>query len=91
MKDHYIVSVPRVPGVTRFRMQTYIRMAVSAWGGQFEPVDGGYPDSKPNSGDPLGPPCVLLKKGAVVVKMVPRGTKPFTLKKKIPTRAKAGG
>ena len=80
MKDHYIVSVPRVPGVPRERMRTFIQEAVAVWGGQVEPQNGGYPDSKPGSGDPLGPPCPLGKNGAVTVKMIPRGAKPFAIK-----------
>jgi len=67
MKDIYIVMVPRVPGVTRERMTAYIKDAVSTWGGQFEPVDG------PHGGDPLGPPCVLMDRGAVAVRPVRRG------------------
>jgi len=59
--DVYLVCVPRVPGVTRARMTSYIKEAVQAWGGQFEPVDG------PRGGDPLGPPCALMVKGAVKV------------------------
>lgn len=65
-KDYYIVSVPRVPGVSRARMQGYIQEAVSTWGGQFCPVQ------HPDGGDPLGPPCVLMKRGAVRVRPVRR-------------------
>ncbi len=80
MKDHYVVSVIRVPGVSRERMRKYILEAVATWGGQLEPQDGGYPNSESGSGDPLGPPCPLMEKGAVTVKIVPRGAKPFAIK-----------
>lgn len=66
MKDIYVVCVPRVKGVSRERMRQYIREAVRMWGGQFEPVDG------PNGGDPLGPPCPLMERGAVTVYTEPR-------------------
>lgn len=70
---HFDVSVPVVPGVTVERMKQYIEDAVSAWGGQFEPRDGGYPDEPDRKGDPLGPPCVLGRRGAVRVTQLPRG------------------
>ena len=59
--DFYIISVLRVKGVSRVRMLSYIRDAVSNWGGQFEP-----------GVDPLGPPCELNKRGAVRVIASPR-------------------
>lgn len=52
----FTVEVPEVEGVDAERWQGYIEEAVQSWAGQFEPVDGGYPDSAPGSGDPLGPP-----------------------------------
>ena len=94
MKDHYIVSVPRVPGVSRLRMQDYILEAVRIWGGQLAPSDpreicpictgknksckvcngtGAIPSEQ--EGDPLGPPCPLMKKNAVTVKIIPRRAK----------------
>lgn len=60
-KDVYLVCVPRVPGVSRARMTSFIQEAVRCWGGQLHPDDG-TPD-----GDPLGPPCVLGQRGAVKV------------------------
>lgn len=74
-RDIYIVSVVRVPGVSRTRMLHYIKEAVTTWCGQFEPVHGGYPDSLPYSGDPLGPPCTLMNRGAVKVWAEPRKRK----------------
>lgn len=70
-KDTYTVHVPRVPGVTRARMAAYIKDAVSSWGGQFAPANPA-PEDFCNEGDPLGPPCVLMKKGAVSVEAVSR-------------------
>lgn len=58
---HFTVSVPRVPGVPHARFQAYIQEAVQDWGGQF------HPDDDSVDGDPLGPPCVLMDQGAVVV------------------------
>jgi len=66
MKDVYVVCVPRVEGVTRERMRRYIQEAVRCWGGQFHPDDGS------EDGDPLGPPCVLMDRGAVKVFTEPR-------------------
>jgi hypothetical protein len=66
-KLHFHVAVTAVPGVSVARMKAFIEDAVSAWGGQFEPRDGGYPASTPGSGDPLGPPCALGRRGAVKV------------------------
>lgn len=54
---NFNVKVPRVPGVSSYFWRDYIEEAVRSWAGQFEPVDGGYPDSLPQSGHPLGPPC----------------------------------
>ena len=70
---YFTVSVPQVPEVSVDRFREYIREAVSAWGGQFEPQGGGYPGSPDSEGDPLGPPCPLMEAGAV---RVVRQTKP---------------
>ena len=72
-KDHYIVSVNRVPGVTRARMAAFIQEAVSTWGGQLRPsiLLHGFHSSEMET-DPLGPPCPLGKRGAVVVITVSR-------------------
>lgn len=71
MKDHYIVSVDHIEGVTRARMTAFIQDAVSTWGGQLEPKwhleEDGWIE-----GDPLGPPCPLGKHRAVVVTPIPR-------------------
>ena len=83
MKDHYLVSVTRVPGVSRLRMQSYICNAVQMWAGSFRPSRiSHWPTGYEMEGelDPLGPPCPLSENRAVTVKMVPRGAKPFALK-----------
>ena len=94
MKDRYIVSIVRVPGVTRQRMCTYIQEAVSIWGGQLPPQIIMELQSDPNhkgkgrpklvevpvTGDPLGPPCPLMDRGAVTVQIVKRGAIPFAVK-----------
>lgn len=54
---YFTVRVPQVGEVPAGRWKGYIKEAVESWAGQFQPVDGGYPDSEPGSGDPLGPPC----------------------------------
>jgi hypothetical protein len=93
-RDQYIVSVARVPGVTRARMAAFIQEAVSVWGGQLAPANPvelcpicsgtnktckvcegtGYIPSD-REGDPLGPPCPLMDKGAVTVTKLPRREK----------------
>ncbi len=83
MKDHYVVSVIRVPSVSRERMRQYIHEAVSIWAGSFRPSQiSHWPTGYEMEGelDPLGPPCPLMEKGAVTMKMVPRGAKPFAIK-----------
>lgn len=99
MKDHYLVSVARVPGVSRLRMQSYIQEAVAIWGGQLAPsnpreicpvctglnkmckvCDGTGAVPSEQEGDPLGPPCRLMEKGAVTVKILPRNQEDATRK-----------
>ncbi len=88
MKDHYIVSVNRVPGVTRERMQEYIQEAVQTWAGSFRPSRlsrlCGFSADETFEIDPLGPPCPLMAKGAVSVKMIPRGAKLFSANRRTP-------
>lgn len=76
MRDHYLVSVTRVPGVTRARMQEYILEAVVMWGGQIEATKQWPLELKTRK----RPPCPLMEKNAVTVKMIPRGATPFALK-----------
>lgn len=66
----YVVSVRTPPGVSRKRMQAFIKEAISTWGGQLPPRDG-IPGEV--EGDPLGPPCALNRRGAVLVEPVSNG------------------
>lgn len=65
-RDIYIISVPRVPYVTRARMAAFIKEAVSVWGGQLAPSGDEF-GFDPERHDPLGPPAVLMNRGAVRV------------------------
>lgn len=54
----FVVSVPRVEGVSVARFREYIEDAVRQWAGQFEPAEGGDTGAGTvDEGDPLGPPC----------------------------------
>lgn len=71
---YYTVRVVRAD--SRARLRSYIEEAVQAWGGQFEPRDGGY-EHPDKVGDPLGPPCVLGEPGAVIVTAQNKPTRRF--------------
>lgn len=66
-RDVYVVTVPRIEGVTRERMTAFIKDAIESWGGQLRPANAYDDPNDVTAGDPLGPPCVLMKRGAVRV------------------------
>lgn len=68
---YFSVRVPAVKGVSRTAWREYIQDAVKSWGGQFEPAAGGYPDSPPGDGNPLGPPCDWNKHVQVMLRVKP--------------------
>ena len=68
-KLRFVVTVPYCDSSRR--IQSYIRDAISAWGGQFEPIDGGdHGDGTFGSGDPLGPGSQMLDQRNITVRPI---------------------